>query len=602
MSTFKTFIQSLDPRTLPRVLRILSGVYYQGSVYELFGNECCLPTGEEIKVTGMKIHKVTASFHGSGDNQGLQTIDLPLDFPGFFQIEADTAPYLSVEEIVSTIPFGPTRFGHPCFYSPKDIKLGKITVKTGEKIMFNSVEEVDGVLYVNCGVLQNTQNHSFPIAVSYKGEFYECEDDQVYTLKEIVERKIPRSRKRTVFLHNLVNTYENVTKVFPDNFKGPIVLSPVYEVQAVMRFRKDIVHILSDLDIEVKDVTEHCDVNCFVQPFSLLDIFERTSKEFPMVAEIIEEPIGCPCQQAYNEFKHGSEIVFHRKVQAQRTLASEIRSDSSKKHFLIPRSYKGKFKRRPRAFPTAYDLEIGKSTNEPLHVVATKAYDSVHERLSSILVGDQFLVLQRQTLDMENEGNKTVIDVLQCEKIGGNTYEKSLLPMYIEGGFVEVIHDKKQYSLSELCKTIQFPFNVKVSVRDLNTVGEDVLAAIPCLQLEEEITDAYLLVSVVDKPKEVWEIPVNRVSMSVQLVNKVVEEPAVSPSRTHVEEITEEQYYMVRRYENPAKQPPPRPPKMPMQMPTKPTCLSLSVPGVLNAPKPPKPPLNARENVLIMNL
>ncbi|KAJ1153456.1 hypothetical protein NDU88_006215 [Pleurodeles waltl] len=572
-------------------------VTFISSVYELFGNECCLPTGEEIKVTGMKIHKVTASFHGSGDNQGLQTIDLPLDFPGFFQIEADTAPYLSVEEIVSTIPFGPTRFGHPCFYSPKDIKLGKITVKTGEKIMFNSVEEVDGVLYVNCGVLQNTQNHSFPIAVSYKGEFYECEDDQVYTLKEIVERKIPRSRKRTVFLHNLVNTYENVTKVFPDNFKGPIVLSPVYEVQAVMRFRKDIVHILSDLDIEVKDVTEHCDVNCFVQPFSLLDIFERTSKEFPMVAEIIEEPIGCPCQQAYNEFKHGSEIVFHRKVQAQRTLASEIRSDSSKKHFLIPRSYKGKFKRRPRAFPTAYDLEIGKSTNEPLHVVATKAYDSVHERLSSILVGDQFLVLQRQTLDIENEGNKTVIDVLQCEKIGGNTYEKSLLPMYIEGGFVEVIHDKKQYSLSELCKTIQFPFNVKVSVRDLNTVGEDVLAAIPCLQLEEEITDAYLLVSVVDKPKEVWEIPVNRVSMSVQLVNKVVEEPAVSPSRTHVEEITEEQYYMVRRYENPAKQPPPRPPKMPMQMPTKPTCLSVSVPGVLNAPKPPK----VRQTVLVCN-
>lgn len=334
----------------------------------------------------------------------------------------------------------------------------------------------------------------------------------------------------------------------------------------------------------MKDVTEHCDVNCFVQPFSLLDIFERTSNEFPMVAEIIEEPIGYPCQHAYNVFKHGSEIVFHQKAHAQRTLASEIRSNSSQKHFLIPRSYKGKFKRRPRAFPTAYDLEIGKSTNEPLHVVATKAYDSVHEKLSSILVGDQFLVLERETLEIENEGTKTAIDVLQCEKIVGNTYLKSLLPMYMEGGFVEVIHDKKQYSLSELCKTIQFPFNVKVSVRDLNTVGEDVLAAIPCLQLEEEITDAYLLVSVVDQPKEVWEIPVHRVSMCVQLVNKTVEEPAISPSKTHVEEITEEQYYMVRRYENPAKKPPPRPPKMP----TKQTCLSVPVPGVSNPPRPPK--------------
>ncbi|XP_069463596.1 protein THEMIS [Ambystoma mexicanum] len=586
MSTLKTFIQALDPKTLPRVLRILSGVYYQGSIYELFGNECCLPTGEEIKVIGIKINKITASFYNKEDNKGQETIDLPLDFPGFFQIEADTTPFLSIEEIASTVPIGTIRFGHPCYYSPKDVKLPKIIIKSGEKIMFHSVGEVDGVMSVNCEVLRDGQHHPFALALSCRGEFFECSDDQIYSLNEIAEWKIPRNRKRTVLLHSLMNTYENTASPFPDRFKGSIVLSTVYELQAVMKFRKDIVHILSDLDVEVKDVTEHCDMKCFVQAFSLFDIYERTSMEFPMVAEVIEEPVGK--HKSYNSFKHGHEIVFHTKVQALRTLASEVGSDSPKKHFLIPKSYSGKFKRRPRTFHTAYDLHIARRSKEPLHVVATKAFCPVHEELSSILVGDQLLVLQRESLEFETDGRKTAVDVLACEKFVAGMYEKSFLPMYAEGHFVEVIHDKKQYSLAELCQAFPFPFNVKVSVRDLNTMGDDILAAIPCIQLEEQITDAYLLVSTHAKPEEIWEIPVYRMNMSVQLVNKPVEAPALSPSRTHVEEITEEQYYMVRRYEKPAQPPPPRPPKMPLRVSTKARFLCVPVQTVSNPPRSPK--------------
>uniref|UniRef100_A0A8D0GUQ3 CABIT domain-containing protein n=1 Tax=Sphenodon punctatus TaxID=8508 RepID=A0A8D0GUQ3_SPHPU len=82
-STLEKFIHSLDPKSLPRVLQIQSGIYFQGSVYEMFGNECCLPTGEVIKVTGFKINKIIASTCGNTkESQCSPKVELPLNFPG----------------------------------------------------------------------------------------------------------------------------------------------------------------------------------------------------------------------------------------------------------------------------------------------------------------------------------------------------------------------------------------------------------------------------------------------------------------------------------------------------------------------------------------
>ncbi|XP_074025126.1 protein THEMIS [Numenius arquata] len=582
--TLEKFIHSLDPRALPRVLQIQSGIYFQGSIYEMFGNECCLSTGEVIKVIGFKINKLIASIWENNEVSPFSAkVELPLNFPGLYKVVADKTPYVSIEEITRKVSIGPTRFGHPCFYSPEDIKLGNLTIKRGEQITFNSVEEVDGMMAVNCGVVRNNQSHSFTLPLSQEGKFYECEDDQIYTLKEIAEWKIPKCRNRIVKLSNTLHMWD-CSNPLPENFDGCLVLTPVYEVQAVMKFRKDIVHILSDLDVEVKDITDCYDTSSFVQPLSLEDVFERTSKEFPMAAEIMEGPSGS--QKPYNLLHTGKEIVIYKKYQATRVLASEIRSDSPKRYFLIPLSYKGKFKRRPREFPTAYDLEIARSEKEQLHVVATKAFDSPHKELFSVSVGDQFLVQQCQTSEVLYEGRKKVIDVLACEQILSDTYKKVLLPMYLEGGFVEVIHDKKQHQLSEVCKEFRLPFNVKVSVRDLS-VEEDVLAAVPGLQLEEEITDSYLLVSSPSSPVESWEIPVYRLNMSVHLLSKDIQAVVPPATKTTVEEISEEQYYMVRRYENQTLHPPPRPPKKPATLAANP---GFAVPkdAVSDVPQAPK--------------
>nr|XP_009942645.1 PREDICTED: protein THEMIS2 [Opisthocomus hoazin] len=75
--SFQEYIRSLDPATLPRILRICSGVYFQGSVYEVSGNECCLSTGDLLKVVAVALQKVTCE-----DTETGQTTELPPTFKG----------------------------------------------------------------------------------------------------------------------------------------------------------------------------------------------------------------------------------------------------------------------------------------------------------------------------------------------------------------------------------------------------------------------------------------------------------------------------------------------------------------------------------------
>lgn len=155
-------------------------------------------------------------------------------FLGLYKIVADKTPYVSIEEIARKVSIGPTRFGHPCFYSTKDIKLANFTIKHSEQIIFDSVEEVHGTMAVSCVVVRNNQSHSFTLPLSQEGEFYECEDDQIYTLKEIAEWKIPKCRNRIVKLSNTLHMWDS-SNPLPGNFDGCLILMPVYEVQAVMK-------------------------------------------------------------------------------------------------------------------------------------------------------------------------------------------------------------------------------------------------------------------------------------------------------------------------------------------------------------------------------
>uniref|UniRef100_A0A8D2L5E9 CABIT domain-containing protein n=1 Tax=Varanus komodoensis TaxID=61221 RepID=A0A8D2L5E9_VARKO len=82
MDPLKSFIHSLDPKSLPRILQIQSGFYDEGSAQERLGLECCLSTGDVIKVVGLKVEKILASNQENEDTSLCPTtVELSPHFP-----------------------------------------------------------------------------------------------------------------------------------------------------------------------------------------------------------------------------------------------------------------------------------------------------------------------------------------------------------------------------------------------------------------------------------------------------------------------------------------------------------------------------------------
>ncbi|XP_028808882.1 protein THEMIS isoform X2 [Denticeps clupeoides] len=556
--TLNEFTRSMDPRSLPRVLQIQSGIYVQGSVYELHGRECCLSNGELIKVIDISITRFIAK--GANDLR----VDLALDYPGLFKIVADKQPYFSVREIADSVHVSSHRLGQPVFYTSTELKSAEGTIKAGENFRITGLEAEKEPGHLHCELTKKEARHGFTLSLALEGQFYECEDNQFYTLKELAECKIFKGRERTVTRAKSLPKREDVLHDPLENYSGELSLTPVHEIQAVMKYRKEVVLIPPNLDVEVVDVTEHHDAASFVQPLTLRDVFAKPAELFPVVADVIEMPFHV--HEELDLLCRSKKIVIHRAYEAKRMLASEMCRDAQR-HFLIPMSYNGRFKRRPREFPTAYDLKMARSNSEQLHVVATRAFESHYDNLCSVVIGDQYLIKKSKSTNEHKGGDDHVSESLACMKIEGKNYESVLIPMFIEGGFVEVLHDKKQYTITDVCQTFPLPFNVKVSVRDL-TLKEDVLAGASGLQIEEEITDPCLLISTPDLSK-CCEVPVNRTHMTVQLLQNWQNPGICSEASGHslVEEIGEDIYYTLRRYAQATLRPPPRPPKKPREPP-----------------------------------
>ncbi|XP_017317562.1 protein THEMIS isoform X3 [Ictalurus punctatus] len=559
--TLTEFTRSLEPEKLPRILQIQSGIYCQGSVYELFGRTCCLSTGDLMKIIDITITRFIVHTSDGTD------IILPLDYPGLFRIVADTEPYLSVREIVHSLKIGSHVLGQPAFLSSAKIALPQGSLKKREIFRITSViHDLDGGEgHVVCEVLHREPKFCFTLDLSQQGNFMECEDDQFYTLQELAKWKIPNGRKRVVTVVKDLPVKDLLFSNLLENVCGELTLTPVYELQAVMSVGKNVVVIPSNLDVEVMDVTDQFDTSAFIQPLSLQDVFQKPCEIFPFVAEVIERPIlegNMPEELA--SLLDCTQIIVHSAYKAKRILATEIRQESPR-HFLIPTSYNGRLKRRPREFPTAYDLKRAQSDTEKLHVVATRGFDSIYDGLASVLVGDEFQVKKKEPKHDEI-GDK--MDSLTCLKIKGKSHEAVRLPMFLDGGFMEVIHDKRQYSIAEICRWFPMPFNVKVSVRDLS-LKEDILAGVPGLRIEEEIVDPYLLISTTDLSSW-WEIAVNRTHMTLHMDKRWNDGEPLCSVNSFVEEISEKCYYTMRRYAVATVTPPPRPPKTPRRPPERP--------------------------------
>lgn len=142
-------------------------------------------------------------------------------FPGFFKLIAEKMPYNTVEEMVSLWPVGLDSCLPFTFTSRCELTFENFTLRAGRAVTMLAVEQREGEERHVCCRLKGLQGASAEVRIplSCQGEFYECESNECFTLQEIMCSPHLSSRRFR---------FSKTTKC------GPLVLSPVYQVQAIM--------------------------------------------------------------------------------------------------------------------------------------------------------------------------------------------------------------------------------------------------------------------------------------------------------------------------------------------------------------------------------
>ncbi|KAG7469105.1 hypothetical protein MATL_G00125290 [Megalops atlanticus] len=583
--SLQEYVASVDKTTLPRILQVCSGVYFQGSVYELSGSEVCLSTGDLVKIIGLERQSATCE-----DISTKETSELPLDYSGLFRLVPEDIPFCSIEEMVSLVPTEADACDSFSFTCRHQVTLEGCTVEAGEVVTMLSVESRDREEgHARCRLRDHTgAPQDVLIPLSCRGEFYENDNGHSYSLQEILAT--PRLLHRR-FRHSKAS-----------RCGGPLVLSIVYQVQAIMHLRKNVVKFPSSLEVEVVDVTEQSQDVEFVTPLSLAEVALQPEQAFPAVAEILEGPeaaqslFRCGWLPALHK---GRLLVLHGAGDSPVVLASSFKGKKERQYFLLSQRYGGSLRRRPRDFASVYELYAASLCHPGLRVSVSKHCEAPEESLPSLSVGDQLEVLSSRKMELTCDGEKQAVEVLVCNRMPeeeddeeededrGEEIEEVCLPMFLEGHFVEKITDNKKYSLGDLCKRFTLPLDVKVAKRDTG-MESDPLAGFSALRLEEASVEPTVRASLPDKPDLCFELPVRWLTMSLSFTKDPLPWPPGQPPELRwetVTEVTDNFYYEFRKLTGCNMAPPPRPPKrrVSTEKPPRPATKSSS------SPRPDRP-------------
>uniref|UniRef100_A0A672YDI2 Thymocyte selection associated family member 2 n=1 Tax=Sphaeramia orbicularis TaxID=375764 RepID=A0A672YDI2_9TELE len=533
-------IASLDETCLPKILQVCSGVYFQGSIYELSGSEVCFSTGDLVKVI------VTSGFV------------VPLIIytccclSGLFKVVPEELPYNTVEEMLKLRPVGLESCLPFTFSSRTKMTFGNFTLGSGRALTVLSTEQPEGKEgHVRCHI-QGQQEASAEVCIPFstRGEFYERESEECFTLQEIMSSSCLRSRKFR---------FINKTKS-----EKPLILTPVYQVHAIMSLRKNILRFPSSLEVDVIDVTNLCKDVDFITPFSLTEVLSQPDESFPAVVEILESPESrsmFKCSWLPDLIKD-THLVFHRKGTSALVLISSLKSRKVQQYFLVSEQYGGKFRRRPREFNSVYEMYVASINVPGLKVSVTRNCEEIEEEgLPALSVGEQLEVIRCERMELpcgkdDDEDDKK--EAVQESK------EEIYLPLYMQAHFVEVLADsKKKYRLKELGTKFSLPLDVKVMTRDAE-LENDPLVGFPCLRIEGAMVEPTIQASFTNSPDQCFEIPTQWLNMSVSFTKEPLPWLAGQPPKRRVDSVTEVTdifFYEFRKQGNSDDAPPPRPPK-----------------------------------------
>ncbi|XP_015454442.1 protein THEMIS2 isoform X1 [Pteropus alecto] len=551
--SLQDFVCALDPASLPRVLRICSGVYFQGSVYEISGNECSLSTGDLIKVTQVRLQKVVCENPGTG-----QTIELDPNFQGHFSPLTGPQSYGTLEELVSSVMRSSKQL--PIwFMSTHRIDTKARVVPQEQPLMLEAVERHPKNCYARCVLGTGTQPVVLHLPLFQKGPFWELETGAPRTMLQALQDPALRDLLLTC----------------PTLPWRTLTLKPQYEIQAIMHLRRTMVRIPSTLEVDVEDVTASSQHVSFIQPLLLSEALARGGP-FPLTIEILEVPEGPPIFLSpwMGSLRKGQRLCIYGLAFPSWRVIASTKGRKVPRYFMVSGAYQGKLRRRPREFSTVYDILSALQPGQPLRVVATKDCEGDEVELpgfASLAVGDRLEVMGPGQAHGAQGGD---IDILVCHRLSDQAEEEEeeceeeaegreqiVLPLYLSGGFVEDMNDGRRYSLADLTAQFSLPCEVKVVAKDASQPA-DPLPSFSGLRLEEKIMEPFLVVSLDSEPEKYFEIPPRWLDLTVVEAGEQPRQPAGSPPTVTVEELTDAFYYRIRKLPaSESQSPPPRPPK-----------------------------------------
>ncbi|KAM4872292.1 protein THEMIS2 [Thomomys bottae] len=544
------FARELDPASLPRVLRVCSGVYFEGSIYEISGSECCLSTGDLIKVTHIHLQKVICENPATG-----QTTELDPTFPGLFSPVISLRSYKTLEEMVPAPAQSPSQL--PIYFMSHHCIVTKAgVVAEGQPLKLQAVEAHLGTRCARCIHYLGPQQVVLHLPLSQKGPFWKLEPGAPRPLLQILED--PSLKDSTLMCPSLP---------WPS-----LTLKPQYEIQAIMHMRRTIVRIPSTLEVDVEDITASAQHIHFIKPLLLSEALAQGGP-FPLLMEILEVPEGPPIFLSpwVGSLRKGQRLCVYGPSSAPWRLLASSKGRKVPRHFMVSGAYQGKVRRRPREFPTAYDLLDAFQPGRPLRVVATRDCESAEDspESASLAVGDRLEVLGPSQV-CRVHGQDT--DVLVCQRLSEQAGEDEeaecdedqgqiVLPLYLPGGFVEELTDGRRYSLADLTAHFSLPCEVKVVAKDPRH-SDDPLVSFGGLRLEEKIVEPFVVVQLDSQPGLCFEIPPRWLDLTLTEAEGQPGQLAEPPPVATVEELTDTFYYSLRKLPASKSQaPPPRPPK-----------------------------------------
>lgn len=491
-----------------------------------------------------------------------QSLELNLTFTGLFSPLTSLQSYRTLEGLISALPQNATQW--PIFFkSTQRIVTEASVVPEDQLLRLEAVETHHGTRYARCVLPSTTQEVILYLPLSLKGPFWRCNPAAPQTVLQILQDPAMRDLKFTC----------------PSLPWCSVILKPQYLLQAIMHMRTTIVKIPSTLEVEVEDVTASSQHIHFIKPLLLSEILAQGGP-FPLSTEILEVPDGPPILLSpwVGSLRKGQRLHIYGPASSPWRVVASSKSRKIPRYFILSGTYQGKLRRRPREFPTAYDLLGALQPGRPLRVVATKDCDGNEEEnpeFSFLSVGDRLEVLgsgqacgaQGQDIDvvicqrLNEQDEEEEEDEEEDEEEAVEDKEQILLPLYVSGGFVEEVNDGRRYTLADLMTQFPLPCEVKVVAKDPHH-PTDPLVSFPGLRLEEKLTEPFLVVGLDSQPESGFEIAPRWLDLTVVEVEGQPDQGAGQLSVAPVEELSEAFYYSLRKLPASESQaPPPRPPK-----------------------------------------